>query len=138
MDSNAHPTGPSIDRRIAEVVHRLLLVAEDLLDCALSAEQDLQGFLADYTRTRKGKTVAILRIPAHELIEAVNWPGIAPVHPVPVTRKEACELLLRLSQDCRGSGRTALPIAPNPEFMAEVNTLMSRLPADLFDRDNQD
>jgi hypothetical protein len=125
-----------VDRRVAEVLHRLLDIAEDLLACALSRETDLFGFARDHLRRHRGFTV--LLVPAGELAEALKTPKAVFRRPVPVTRKEVAELLLRLSQDCRGSGRSPLPIAPNPEFMEEVEALLSRLPDDLFDRDNQD
>lgn len=129
------PTPESLDRRIAEVVHRLLLVAEDLLDCALSGEEDLKGFARDFLR--RSKRGAVLRVPAWELADALRRPKSTTRHPVPVTRKEAAELLLRFAQDCRGSGGDGLPIAPNPEFLREVEAVLKRLPADLFDGENR-
>lgn len=119
-----------IDKRVADVIHRLLAIAEDLLACAISGEDDLSGFVRDYACTDQAGS--FLRIPAWELADALARPDDSPKHPLPVTPKEAAELLLRLSQDCRGSGPSNLPIAPNPEFMEEVEMLLSRLPADLL------
>lgn len=122
-----------LDGRIVEVVHRLLAIAEDLLDCALSGQEDLKGFVRDFVRTRNGN--AVLRVPVGELVDALRKPHVASRQPVPVTRKQAVELLLRLVEDCRGSQGDDLPIAPNPQFLEEVKGLLSRLPADLFDED---
>ncbi len=123
----------SLDRRVAEVVHRLLLIAEDLLECALSGEEDLKGFARDFLKRRKVN--AVLRIPAWELADAIRRPTPSRPHPVPVTRKEAATLLVRLVQDCGGNREDGLTIAPNPEFLREVEATLARLPADLFDEE---
>ena len=127
-------TPDSLDRRIVEVVHRLLLIVEDLLECALSGEEELKGFARDFLKRRKVN--AVLRIPAWELADALRRPTPTTPYPVPVTRKEAAMLLVRLVQDCRGNREDGLTIAPNPEFLQEVEAVLARLPADLFDEEN--
>lgn len=124
----------SLDRRIAEVVHRLLLIAEDLLECALTGEEELKGFARDFLKRRKVN--AVLRVPAWELGDAIKRPTPKTPHPVPVTRWEAATLLVRLVQDCGCNRDDGLTIAPNPEFLREVEAVLARLPADLFDEED--
>lgn len=126
---------PGMDAQTAALLHRLLIVAEDLRyavregrlddfreDCIVQNEPDI-------AEQASIPTVALV-LPAYEMAMTTEAPLTAPPVPAPATAWELADLLQRLLTDCRGVRGIDSPAAPRPNLLYEVEALLKRVARD--------
>jgi hypothetical protein len=117
---------PEMDKRALDVYLRLLGVAHELRVREASGEIPLWRD-EHVVQTASGWCV---QVPVDELWLFSEPPNPAATRfpvPVPIPHSEATQMLERVLEECKGTYGIALPCAPNPELLEEVNLLLQRV-----------
>jgi hypothetical protein len=117
---------PEMDKRALDVYLRLLTVAHELRVREASGEIPLWRD-EHVIQTASGWCV---QVPVDELWLFSEPPNPAvtrfPV-PVPFPHSEATQMLERVLEECKGTRGIALPCAPNPELLQDIEQLLQRV-----------
>ena len=133
------PEERQMDARSASLLHRLLMVTEDLRyawredrleefceDCIVENESSIAE--------KAGIPRVALVLPAPEMATLTHTGSSPPLSkppvPPPATAWELAELLQRIVTDCKGVRGTGSPAAPRPSLLHEAEILLKRVARD--------
>ena len=115
---------PTIDKRLAAVCQRFRAMAERI------EEQASLGVVYLFIEEHVIETHRSWRVdvPVPELAEYQHTPNDGEQVPLPVRPEEACFMLRRVVEECRGVRGIDAPCAPNPELLHDIVDLLKRAP----------
>ncbi len=115
---------PTIDKRLATVCQRFRGFADEIERKAVLGVVYL--FTEEHViQSHRSWRVEVL-VP--ELSEYQHTPEDGEQVPLPIRSEEACFLLRRVVEECRGARGIDSPCAPNPELLHDILDLLKRAP----------
>jgi hypothetical protein len=115
---------PTIDKRLAAVCQRLRARANEIEEGAVFGEVHL--FVHEHVIKSHRSWKIEMDVP--ELEQYLCQPELSEQVPLHVRSEEACAMLRRVVEECRGVRGIESPCVPSPELLQEIANLLKRAP----------